>query len=1443
MDTNWLDNTMRIIRQTCLCIMLSATCTTITAQNWVDVTNVFITNPGFDNNNADGWQWESDAESQTVRVQCMEFWNGTFTIWQDLKGLPKGKYRLSVQSYYRTTDNSWAWNWYNEGQEEITAYMFAKEEQRQLASVYSYSFPSWVNGCWSRNGNNYPNTMESARVAFDNGAYWNTLEFEAEGDIAIGLENDMYNYSNWCIFDNFKLEFSGQIVTAQSVSVSIPSNTILIGETMQCTATVLPANTLNKSVVWTSSNPEVATIDDNGVVTGISKGATAITATTTDGSNKSARVIISVKQNEASVGSVLINEIMASNVDEFISPAFNFDGWIELYNPTENAVQLTGLILSDGQGQHWTIHPQIGVLRSKGYSVIWFDSNNLAQYNVPFKLDVDGGTITIATADGTVLDSQTYPPSLERTSYARTTDGGNTWGLTSKATPGATNNNASFATAQIPAPVVDLPSQLFSGQLTVNVTIPAGCTLRYTTDGSLPTESSAESKGQFIVNETTCLRLRLFAKDMLASPVTSRSYIYKDRDYYLPVVSVISDHDFLYSKEIGVMEKGPNGRPGNGQSEKCNWNMDWERPVNFSFLDAHGDMVLNQDVNLEMCGGWSRAWSPHSFKLKGSKELGGNKNLPYPFFKQKPYIRNRTLQIRNGGNDNGCRFKDASLTYILQTSGIDIDVQGYQPIHEFINGNYIGVLNMREPNNKHYVYANYGWDDDEIDQFEMSPDSGYVQRCGTPDAFDELVDVLSPSAANSETYQEICQRLDIEEYVNYMAAVFYLGSNDWPNNNIKGFRNRNGGKFRFVVFDVDHSFNTNDPFNNFMGQEVWTFNELYPSSLGHITQQIKMVTLFKNLLKNAEFRRRFIDVFCLMGGSVYEAQRIQAICDELYNNVQPAMELNWESSYSTYNTVRQSLTNRLNTSTTALKDYYSFNLSNVATQRVALESDAEGAQLFINNLQVPTGRFNGNLFAPVTLKAVAPAGYEFQGWKNLSGTIAKTIKAKGSYWYYYDQGSLDGKNWMTSNYNISSWRQGKAPLGYSNNQSINTQLDYGGDSNNKHPTYYFRSTITLDKEPAATDVFTLDYYIDDGLIIYVNGTEAGRFNMPSGNVSYNTFATTYADQFPEGTLNLPANLFHKGSNVIAVEVHNNNANSTDIIFDAAILHQTATEQQAFYSTEQEIPLPSGTNLQFRAYYRKLTSSERLAKGITPVRINEVSASNSAFINEYQKKNDWVELFNTTDAPIDVAGMYLSNDSSNPSKYLIAKDGTNVNTLIPAHGYLLIWCDKLATTNEALHAPFKISGDGGVMTLMAADRSWTDKLVYGPHDGNTTVGRYPDGSAKVYAMNVPTIAKSNLLTVYGVSVDQSGATGIRSQLIASANGFRICYGTQTLLVKSDDDGPATVEIYTTDGRLLERRSVAISNGTARLSVAHLPAGFYVARATNQDNAHVSCKFVK
>ena len=1244
-----------------------------TGPMWIDLTDQFLMNPRFTNNDQSGWTWDSSASSQTARCDCMEFWNGPFDIYQKLYGLTKGKYRLSLQGFYRTTDNDWAYSEFKSGEEVISAYMYAGNTQQPLVSVYSEPRSSSVSGGWGADGKYYPNSMESARVFFDDGRYWNTMEFEAEGDIQLGLRSESNWYSNWCIFDNFKLEYFGELTSATGVKLTLDREQLIVGEKATVKAEVTPVNAMVKTLTWKSDNPRVATVDErSGEIAAVGQGTAVITATTIDGSNISASVEVTVTRNKVTAASLVINEIMASNVDEFISPAFNFDGWIELYNPSEQSIALGGLVISDaanGEGP-WTMPITAGILPAKGYRVVWFDSNSICPENAPFSLDVDGGTLVIADDEGNEIVRQTYPASMERVSYARTSDGADEWGTTATATPGRSNNGVTFAAKQLAAPVVNQPSQLFSGQLSVSVDIPAGTTLRYTEDGTVPTLENGETSttGQFTLNDITryMLRFRLFADGYLPSRVTTRSYIPKFFEPGLPIVSVVCDWDYLYDDSIGVYTQGVNGRPGNGQSSKCNWNMDWERPVNLSFIDRNGEMVLNQDVNLEMCGGWSRAYFPHSFKLKGSKELGGDKNLLYPFFNQKPYIRNRTLQIRNGGNDTSCRIKDAALQYIMQTSGIDLDCQSYEPVHEFINGSYIGVLNMREPNNKHYVYSNYGWDDDEIDQFEMSPDSGYVQKCGTPDVYNELVDVLSPDAANSETYEEICRVLDIDEYINYMAAEMYMGGTDWPQNNVKAFRHRDGGRFRFVVYDLDGTFATNNPFNDFMGKETYTFDQLYPTSLGRIRDKIRFVTLFKNLLKNADFRRRFIDAYCIMGGSVFQKNRTTTVIDQLVKNVEPSMNVSGESTNPTAGNLKSQLNNRLTNATNALKNYTTFGISHTTTQRVTLKSDVEGAKLFINGQAVPTGQFNGNLFAPVTLRAEAPAGYVFTGW------------------------------------------------------------------------------------------------------------------LKSGKVT---------------------------------------------------------------SEEAEMKLPAG-NLDFVASFRAMTDSEKQAGGITPVRINEVSGSNDSYIDEYGKKGDWIELYNTTDQEIDVEGMYLTDNKEKPTNYMITKGKTSARTVIAPHGYLVIWCDnKRATTNNGLHASFKIDGDGGLIQLMAADRSWTDVFNYPAHDARTTIGRYPDGCSQIYSMNMATIGKGNITSSYVTKVGGDDPVIDAIATVSSANGFRLRYGAQQLIVKSDDATQAVVEVYTPDGALVERATVDVMAGSARLDVAHLPAGFYVARATDDQGTRVACKFMK
>ena len=92
---------------------------------------------------------------------------------------------------------------------------------------------------------------------------------------------------------------------------------------------------------------------------------------------------------------IVINELMASNAGMVMSPATNFDSWIELYNPSEQDVNLAGFYLSNDESNpmKWQIPNDIGSVPAKGFKVIWLGSNDIKETQAPFKLDCDGGDI------------------------------------------------------------------------------------------------------------------------------------------------------------------------------------------------------------------------------------------------------------------------------------------------------------------------------------------------------------------------------------------------------------------------------------------------------------------------------------------------------------------------------------------------------------------------------------------------------------------------------------------------------------------------------------------------------------------------------------------------------------------------------------------------------------------------------------------------------------------------------------------------------------------------------------------------------------------------------------------------------------------------------------------------------------------------------------------
>lgn len=1246
-------------------------------------------------------------------------------------------------------------------------------------------------------------------------------------------------------------------------------------------------------------------------------------------------------------GSIVINEIMASNAGVVISPAYNFDSWIELYNPTDKPVNLSGMYLSDDANKltRWQMPENIGTIPAKGFLVVWLGSDDIKNNQAPFKLDCDGGTIYVSDANGKLIVSQSYPKALSRTAWARKTDGGSEWSWTASPTPGATNATSVFATERLDAPVVSVGSRIFTNNLRINVEIPAGTKLMYTTDGSVPTppqattsqtdtgddesneptwinwiingdcegndatcfgskdgdnpdktyyaitdgvgvngsrgikihsvdnpehawdtqffvytpghvwqagekyrfrmkvradkpayisvqtqkkpgdyiywemlkggynittdwneikyegtiteeqvrangsgeicplqtiafqlnESAEENNyyfddivweslegsntstdyeitvrdnpgqesttGRFTVSETTNYVFRLFKDGYLPSVPVTRSYIKKEKNFTIPIVSIVGDDKYYNDPMWGIDVEGRNGISGNGRNDAVNWNQPWDRPVNFSFISPTDGMLFNQDVMTSVSGGWSRMDSPRSFKLKSNKVFDGLNHLDYAFFPQKPYIRSKALLVRNGGNDGVSRFKDPAMTTIVQRSGIDLDVQSTVQVAEYINGEFRGILNLREPNNDKFVYANWGYDDEEIDAFE-----NFNFNNGTNDAWKHLLE-LSERIDSNNFPDEIKTLLDIDEFTNYMAVELYLGNSDWPNNNVKGYRSRNDGRFRFILFDLDQIFNYWCDMDRISTLDTKFYNE-------------PLVTLFRNLLRNNEYRKKFIDTFCIIGGSVFKGERVTTLVNEIADAMRPMQQLEGRDPDRSANEIKDVMQTRFDDALSQLQDYEPAQIGSLTKQKVTLSANTDGAHIFLNGMDLPYADFKGYLFQPIRLEAKAPTGYRFAGWTAGAGAASNCLIANTDTWKYYDQGE-PASNWNTNSFNDNAWASGQAPLGYTMT-GVTTNVSYGSDSNNKNPTTYFRKTVSLSSAPTNNDQFLFNYKIDDGFVVYVNGQEAGRFNMPNGSIDFNSFSSSYAEGTPlEGTLELSPSLFKSGKNVIAVEVHNISYTSSDLFWAAELYTSVGTASEGFVSTESVMDLPTGSTVNLTASFMKLSEEELVAQSITPLRINEVSADNSIYVNESFKHKDWFELYNTTDTELDIAGLYLSDDENNPLKYQIPASNGVIPTIIPAGGHRIIWADEMEPITQ-LHTNFKLKNDDDQMVLICSSdefvannaaffekhpemKSFADGITYVTHRGDQTVGRYPDGGTSIYKMYRPTIEQSNAYT--------------------------------------------------------------------------------------------------
>lgn len=486
---------------------------------------------------------------------------------------------------------------------------------------------------------------------------------------------------------------------------------------------------------------------------------------------------------------------------------------------------------------------------------------------------------------------------------------------------------------------------------TVEITAPEGYTVRYTTDGSVPTKRSSEYKEAIKIavdkGEGMTIRAACFDADgKLTGQVITHTYISADSTEGLHYTVMLScDEDDLKAMYRDVHAKV-------------------ERAAHAEILAPDGSRIISQDVGLRLFGGSSRTLSQKSFKIIARKDgyfgdepYVGLGTFTYPFFPERTVIAGKNagkvlekydgLILRNGGNDALLSTAADPDRPTLLRDGISNEfIAKYAPSVQmsyahfavvYLNGEYYGILELRENQNEDYIKRLYGVDDNDVVVVKSELDTTRACKdhsngagcrfCGSwffyetdeeAAAQKEMKDwialckkaagaVNASEAEYRKIFTEVESKLDIRNALEYMAAACYLVNTDWPHNNIRVWRYTGApvdgisitdGKWRFATRDMDFTMNRYSGDHPLPEIETthtvdmfeWVLSN-YVKGYGDHQQYndaLYLQGLFAFLMRDDTFRADFAEL-CRTLASEEATAYLKALYEDAYNQVNPIM--------------------------------------------------------------------------------------------------------------------------------------------------------------------------------------------------------------------------------------------------------------------------------------------------------------------------------------------------------------------------------------------------------------------------------------------------------------------------------------------------------------------------------------------------------------------------
>ncbi len=520
----------------------------------------------------------------------------------------------------------------------------------------------------------------------------------------------------------------------------------------------------------------------------------------------------------------------------------------------------------------------------------------------------------------------------------------------------------------------------------------------------------------------TVVRAKVIKPGALPSKTESRSYFITPEGssrFSLPVVSISISEDKLYDYNNGIYVAGvdfDNWRAANptlvhdGIEDIGNFyrsGIDNERVANLSYF-VSGTEVLNQDIGIRLHGGSSREWPNKSLNFYARADYGTPK-MDYPFFAGLP-ANFEHVTLRNSGADfYETLFRDALNQQLMKH--LHVETKGYQPTITFMNGEYWGILNLRDKVDAEYFLRMYDIPTDQVDIIDSEND---VQE-GDFDHYGAMIDYVNThSLATQANYDYIVTQLDPENFADYFISNIFFENVDWPGNNIMRWRQKTAsylpdapyghdGRWRWIAHDMDATFATYslDYSLNSLAAATATNGPEWPNPAWS-------TLLLRKMLQNPGFKNYFITRFADLMNSSFLSSRIVETIDQMSAVLDPEMEEQTErwkapEDYGSWIYDLGIEKDFANARPAFQRNHIRSKFSIASNINATLDvSNAAHGYIKINTIEIKNGTdgiaanpypWTGIYFSniPITLKAIANPGYVFDHWTGASTSTSDTI--------------------------------------------------------------------------------------------------------------------------------------------------------------------------------------------------------------------------------------------------------------------------------------------------------------------------------------------------------------------------------------------------------------------------------------------------------------------